>query len=332
MPQRAKVVIVDFLNDALEPERRILGNDVDIVTLDAHSEDELVGRIEDASAVMLYHAMTLPSRSIELLEQCKLIVRCGVGYDNVDTKHARSRGIPVANVPDYGTEEVADSAIGMMLTLSRGIQVFNSRLRAGQGPWLHTHVVPLQRLRDSVFAIVGLGRIGTAAAIRAKALGMRVAFYDPYVPDGKDKAIGGLRRYEDLHEMLATAYVVSLHCYLSDETHRIIDADAIAAMPDGSFLINTARGALVDTSAIPDAIAAGHLAGAAIDVLETEPPSDEDPLIAAWRDPEHPAYHRVIVNPHSAFYSEQGLMDIRIKAAEACRRAIEGLPLRNIVN
>jgi D-3-phosphoglycerate dehydrogenase/C-terminal binding protein len=132
--------------------------------------------------------------------------------------------------------------------------------------------------------------------------------------------------------MLKQAYVVSLHCCLTDETHRIVDASAIASMPPGSFLVNTARGALVDTAAIPDAIASGPLAGAGIDVLETEPPPNDDPLIAAWRDPNHLAHHRVLVNPHSAFYSEQGIMDIRIKASEACRRALLGLPMRNIVN
>jgi C-terminal binding protein len=255
-----------------------------------------------------------------------------VGFDNIDRELARARGIPVANVPDYGTEEVADSAIGMMLAMARGITLPNSILRAGSASWMYTLVKPLQRLRGSVFAIVGLGRIGSAAALRAKALGMHVAFYDPYVPDGRDKALGGLERFERLEEMLERAYVVSLHCCLTEETHRIIDAAAIGQMPPGSFLVNTARGALVETSAIPDAIASGRLAGAAIDVLETEPPPDDDPLIAAWRDPDHPAHHRVLINPHSAFYSEQGLMDIRIKASEACRRAVLGLPLRNVVN
>lgn len=332
MSQRAKVVIADFIEDDLEPERRILGDSVEVVALNATSEDEMMDRFEDADAIMLYHSLSLTRRTIGRLDNCKLIIRCGVGYDNIDREFARSRGIPVANVPDYGTEEVADSAIGMMLALSRGITLYNSRLRAGQDRWSHNQAAPLQRLRDSVFAVIGLGRIGTATAIRARALGMRVCFYDPYVPDGTDKAIGGLRRYEDLGEMLASAYAVSLHCYLSEETRRIVDADAIATMPKGSYLVNTARGALVDTSAIPDAIASGQLAGAGIDVLEIEPPPPDDPLIAAWRDPDHPAHHRVLVNPHSAFYSEQGIMDIRVKASQACRRAVENLPLRNIVN
>ncbi len=332
MARRGKVVICDFITDELEPERRILHDVADVIAVDAHSEDDLVGHADDADALMLYHATSVSRQTIDRLESCKLIVRCGVGYDNVDREAARVRGIPVANVPDYGTEEVADSAIGLMLALTRGINLYNVRLQARYGLWSYSQAYPLRRLRGSVMAIVGLGRIGTATALRAKALGMDVAFYDPYVPDGKDKAVGGLTRYDNLHEMLAQAYVVSLHCYLSDETHHIIDADAIAAMPEGSYLVNTARGALIDTATLPNALSGGHLAGVALDVLEVEPPAADDPLIDAWRDPYHPAYHRLIINPHAAFYSEQGLLDIRIKAAEACRRALLGQPLRNVVN
>src|SRR5207244_728937 len=115
-------------------------------------------------------------------------------------------------------------------------------------------------------------------------------------------------------------------------THHLIDAAALAKMPRGAFLINTARGAIVDTSALPAAIASGQLTGAGIDVLEAEPPPANHPLVAAWRNPDHPAYHRLLLNPHAAFYSEEGLQDMRIKGSEACRRALLGLPLRNVVN
>ena len=233
----------------------------------------------------------------------------------------RSRGIPVANVPDYGTEEVADTAIGMMLALSRGVHFMNSRLREGEGPWMYTQVAPLWRLRGRAFGIVGLGRIGTAAALRAKAFGMEVLFYDPYKADGCDKSLG-VHRVETLDEILARSFVLSLHCPLSEETRHLINAQLIARMQAGSYLINTARGAVVDTTALPEAIACGKLAGAGIDVLEHEPPSPDHPLLAAWRDPGHPAHHRLILNPHAAFYCEEGLLDMRSKGAEACRRAL----------
>jgi D-3-phosphoglycerate dehydrogenase/C-terminal binding protein len=162
-------------------------------------------------------------------------------------------------------------------------------------------------------------------------LGMDVVYYDPYKPDGYDKALG-VRRAESLEELLAQSYIVTLHCPLNEETRHMIDAAAIEQMPRGSYLINTARGAIVDTSAVPNAIASGRLAGAGIDVLEQEPPPEGHALVAAWRDPEHPAHHRLILNPHIAFYSEEGLLDMRVKSVEACQRALLGLPPRNVVN
>ena len=331
MSRQFQVVITDFIRDELEPERRILAGIADVTALEAHSEDELRGRIEAADAIILYHEISITRSTIERLSGCKLIVRGGVGFDNVDCRAARAKGIPVATVPDYGSEEVADTAIGMTLALARGIHVMNSRLRAGQGPWLYEQVVPLARLRGRVFGVVGLGRIGSAAALRAKALGMDVVFYDPYKPDGYDKVLG-VRRVETIEELLKCSLVVSLHCPLTDETRQIIDGRAMAAMPQGSYLINTARGAIVDTAALPEALASGHLGGAGIDVLPHEPPPDDDPLVAAWRDPNHAAHHRLILNPHAAFYSEEGLLDIRVKSAEACRRALKGERLRNVVN
>lgn len=331
MSKLFKVVVTDFLTHPPETEERILAGLARVEVLRAHHEDDLLGRIEDADAVMIYHCLRFTEKSIARLDRCKLIVRCGVGYDNVDWAYARARGIPVANVPDYGTEEVADSAIGLTLALTRGIALLNSRLRAGEVDWSYKHAAPLARLRGRVFAIIGLGRIGSAAALRAKALGMNVVYYDPYAPDGRDKSLG-VRRVETLEALLAEAHVVSLHCPLTTETRHIMRAETIEQMPQGSYLVNTSRGAVLDTGAIPMAIVSGRLAGAGIDVLEHEPPSPSDPLIAAWRDPKHPAHHRVIVNPHTAFYSEEGLLDMRVKGAEACRRALLGLPLRNVVN
>ena len=331
MQRKYKAVITDFICDGLEPEKGILGDLADVVALDGYSEDDLAGRIEDADAVMVYHNLGVSAKTIGRLRNCKLIVRCGVGYDNVDGAAARQRGIPLANVPDYGSEEVADSAIGLTLALTRGIAYLNSTLRAGEGTWSYLQVAPLYRLRGRVFAIVGLGRIGTAAALRAKALGMDVAYYDPYKPDGYDKALG-VRRVEDLKDLLAQAFVLSLHCPLTDETRHLVDREALARMPAESYLVNTARGGVVDPAAVADAIGSGALAGAAIDVLEREPPDADNPLVRAWRDPAHPAYHRLIINPHVAFYSEQGLMDMRVRGSEACRRALSGLPIRNVVN
>ena len=327
----ARVIISDFQHGSLDAEESILGDLATVESLDVTSEEQMWGRVEEADAIMVYHTLKVTRATIERLKQCKLIVRCGVGYDNVDYAFARTRGIPVANVPDYGTEEVADSAIGLMLALTRGITYQNSFLRPDDTHWHFSHVVPLRRLRGRTFAVLGLGRIGSAAAVRAKALGMEVIFYDPYKPDGYDKALG-VRRVETLEELLSQAFVLSCHTPLTSETHHIINAAAIEQMPKGSYLINTSRGGVVDVNAIPAAIESGRLAGAGIDVLPQEPPPLDHPLVAAWRNPDHPAHYRVILNAHNAFYSEEGLRDMRIKGAEACRRAILGQPLRNVVN
>lgn len=331
MNGRAKVVISDFIKGELHQEERILGDLADVSALDALHEDDLAGKIEDADAIMMYHFISITEKTIEKLQRCKLIVRCGVGYDNVDAAAARRLGIPVANVPDYGTEEVADSAIGLSLVLGRGSHFLNSRLRNNRGPWTYAQAGSIKRLRDRVFGIVGLGRIGSATALRAKALGMKVLFYDPYVPDGKDKSLG-VTRVESLEDLLEQSHIVSLHCFLSEETHHLINAETLAMMPRGSFLVNTARGGVVDAEAVLAAIESGHLEGAGLDVLEQEPPHDYEPLIAAWRDQEHPAHDRIIVNPHSAFYSDEGLLDMRIKGSENCRRVLLGEAPRNVVN
>ena len=327
-----RVVVTDFVvADDLGPEQGVLDGVARVEALAAKHEDELAGRVEDAAALMMYHTLTITRRTIDRLRNCKLIVRCGVGVDNVDHAYAATRGLAVANVPDYGTEDVADTAIGMMLALARGIHPLDRRTRDGRGAWSFREAAPLRRLRGSVFGVVGLGRIGTAAALRAKAFGMDVVFYDPLKPDGYDKALG-VRRAETLEELLGQSYVVSLHCPLTEQTRHLINARTLALMPPGSFLVNTARGEVVDTEAIPDALAGGRLAGAGIDVLATEPPTGNEQLLRAWRDTNHVAHDRLILNPHSAFYSEQGLMDMRVNGARACRRVLIGETVRNLVN
>ncbi|MGB0582148.1 MAG: C-terminal binding protein [Limisphaerales bacterium] len=330
MSHSNKVVITDFIPDT-STERKVLGDLADVVALNAASEDEVLERVVDADAILLYHLISLTEKSISRMEKCRLIVRAGVGYDNVDWKLAREKGINVCNVPDYGTEDVADTAIGMMLTLARGIHYHNSRQRRGLGNWGFSEYAAVPRLRGRTFGIIGLGRIGTAAAIRAKALGMNVVFYDPYARDGMDKAVG-VKRVETLEELLAQTYVLSPHCFLSPETHHMVNSDTIAQLPEGAYVINTSRGGVVDVSAVLAAVTRGHLAGAGLDVLETEPPVGDEALIQAWRDPDHPAHDRIIVNPHTAFYCEEGLGEMRLKAVQNIARFLRGEAPRNLVN
>ena len=162
MSARFKVMVTDFVSEPLDVERRILGELAVVTALGAKHEDELAGRIEDADAVMVYHFLKVTEATIARLRRCKVIIRCGAGFDNVDGAACRARGIALCNVPDYGSEEVADSALGMALALMRGIHFLNSRLRRGHGAWTYEQFKPVHRLRGRVFGVVGVGRIGTA--------------------------------------------------------------------------------------------------------------------------------------------------------------------------
>lgn len=331
MSKLPRVVVTDLIPEPLECERRVLHGHAEVVALDIRRQSELNGQLDDADAVMIYHYLRLGSEQIERLRNCKVIVRPGVGYDNIDIAAARRRGIPVCNVPDYGTEEVADSALAMAVSLARGTHFLNSRLRRGIGAWNVDQASPIQRLRGRVFGIVGCGRIGAAAALRAKAFGFDVVIYDPPLRDGVEKSLG-VRRVDSLEALLRQSHVVSLHCPLTSETRGMIGATELALMPQGGILVNTARGGVVDTAAVVAALADGKLAGAGIDVLEQEPPPEDSPVLRAWRDPAHPAHDRLLLNPHSAYYCEQGSEEFRTKGALEVLRALQGRPLRNQVN
>lgn len=331
MSKPARVLVTDFLTEPLSIEREILGDLADVVALEARTAADLQGRVAQADALLVYHFVHIDRRVLDELTRCRLIVRCGAGVDNVDCDYAGQLGIPVANVPDYGSEEVADTAIGALLTLARGTHFLNQRCRRQGELWSYALAAPLHRLRDRVLGVIGLGRIGTATALRGKALGLDVLFYDPYLPSGYDKALG-VRRAESLEELLSASNIISLHCPLTDETRHIIDDAAISTMQAGSIVINTARGGVVDACAILRALESGHLLGAALDVLECEPPPSDHPLLMAWRDPEHPAHDRLLLTPHAAFYCEEGLLEMRRKGSQNCRRALEGKAPRNVVN
>ncbi|MEZ6137205.1 MAG: C-terminal binding protein [Pirellulaceae bacterium] len=328
---RPQVIVTDFIFEPLDVEREILGDIADVVALGAWSTAELDHRVEQAKALLVYHFVSVTRDVIERMPSLKIIVRCGAGYDNVDHVFARSRGIDVANVPDYGTEDVADTAIALTLSLARGTHLLNNLCRQGTDNWTYELAVPLRRIRGRTFGVIGAGRIGTAAALRAKALGYDVVFYDPYVGDGYDKALG-IRRVDSLATLLPQCDVVSCHCLLSAETRHMINCDTIQWMREGSILVNTSRGAVVDPMAVLQGIESGRLAGAGIDVLEIEPPADDLPLVQAWRDPAHPAHSRLILTPHAAFYSEEGLQDMRRKGSENVRRVLLGESPRNVVN
>ena len=280
-------------------------------------------------------ALVGPSPPIDVLaklDRCRIYVKPAVGFDDVDVAAWGARGIPVCNTPDYGTREVADHAMALMLTLTRSIAFHDESLRQDAKANWRPALNPFgQRLADCTFGIVGLGRIGTAVALRAKAFDMDVVFHDPYKPSGSELSLG-IRRADSLAELLGQCDIVSIHAPLNAETRDLIGAEALAAAKPGLILVNTARGPIVDIDALFEAMKRGAVLAAGLDVLPEEPANPAKPLIAAWLAGEDWIRHRVVVTPHSAFYTPQSLRDIRLFSARAAGRYLRAGRLENCVN
>lgn len=269
-----------------------------------------------ADALLVWHEVPVDADLIARLDNCRIIMRAGVGYDHIDIEAAGQAGIPACYTPDYGTGEVADHAIALMLALRRGLATHHDNLRRDPAGLFHFGHAPLvARLRGQTLGIVGLGRIGTATALRAKGFGLRVIAYDPYLPEGQEIALG-VTRYNSLARLLGDADIVSLHAPLTDETHGMIDAAALARMKPGAILINTARGAIVDLDALHAALSSGTLGGAGIDVFPEEPPPPDHPLIAAYAGQAEAFAGRLILTPHAAWYSAESRNDARRLSTE----------------
>ena len=285
-----------------------------------------------ADALLVWHVLPINAELVEQLTRCRIIVRAGVGFDHIDLAATGRAGIPVCNVPDYGTAEVADHAIALMLGLRRGLLSYHRALVADPVGGFDWGLGPLvRRNRQTTFGVLGVGRIGTATALRAKAFGCRVIGYDPELPHGQEIALG-IERIHDLYEFLAACDVVSIHCPLSPETRHLLDERAFAAMRPDALLINTARGAIVDLDALYEALKSNRIAGAGIDVFADEPANANHPFWQALHNDEPWLRERVIVTPHAAWYSPESQHDARRLAAETLRRFIDSGELRNCVN
>ena len=286
----------------------------------------------EADGIVTYRGTPQVTAALPLLDKCRVVVRGGVGYDGLDLEALGARGIAVCTVPDYGTTEVADHAIGLMLALRRGIATYHDRLRADPaGGWGWAGPPCIDRLRGRRFGVLGMGRIGLAAARRAAAFDMQVQFYDPYLSDGTDLATG-YERVATPEELFETSDAISVHSPLTAETRGFVNADRLGRMKDGAVLVNTARGPIVDLDALYQALRAGRPAGAALDVLPAEPPRQPHPLIQAYAERAPWLEGRLILTPHAAFYSPPGHEDLRRKAIETAAACLREGRLRNCVN
>jgi D-3-phosphoglycerate dehydrogenase len=313
------VAVTDSVFPSQEPERTVLSPlGVELRPGQCRSEEEILALAQDADAVLNCYAK-MTARVIQGLRRCKLIARYGIGVDNVDLAAATRAGILVTNVPDYCVDEVSEHALAMLLALARHVVAADQAVKGGT--WSVVAHADIRRLRGRTVGLLGFGQIARALAAKVQALGMRVLAVDPYV----DKAVMGRHGVNaaDFNTLLGESDVVSIHVPLSPETRGLIGSQELARMKPTAFLINTSRGGIVDEGALATALAEGRLAGAALDVLATEPPPADHPLRQA---------RNVILTPHLAFYSRESVAELQTKAAEEVARALRGEAPRSPVN
>jgi len=281
----------------------------------ARTEAEYLERCGDADGLLVqYGAVT--RRVLEGLPRLRVIVRYGVGVDGIDLAAATDQGVPVVNVPDYGTDEVANHAVALLLALARRIARLDRQTRSGG--WDVFRVGPVTRLAGQTVGILGCGRIGSAVARKLGGFDVRLLGCDPYIgtfPPGVQPVA--------FERLLAESDYLTIHCPLTPDTRHLFDAETLARLRPTAVLINTARGGLVDTAALVEALQLGHLAGAGLDVLEAEPIDPASPLLRM---------EQVIVTPHAAWYSEEGRSDLKRRAAEEAVRVLRGERPRHCVN
>jgi D-3-phosphoglycerate dehydrogenase len=317
MPQLL-VGVSDSVFPNLDPAREVLAKIGGELRLSQDSTPEAILRVAtDADALLVTYAK-ITAEMIRQMKRCRIISRFGIGVDNVDITAATSAGIVVTKVPDYCIEEVSDHAMAMLLALVRKIPYANSLVHAGR--WEMPAVVPIHRLRGSVLGLVGFGRIPQLVAPKAQTFGIKVIAFDPYIPlDVMRRA--GVEKVE-FDELLKRSDYVSIHSPLLPETHHLFNADVFRKMKPTAYLVNTARGPIVDEAALAQALDAQQIAGAALDVLSQEPPAGS-PLFGR---------NNVILTPHTSFYSVESLVELQVKAAEEVVRVMTKQPPRNPVN
>jgi lactate dehydrogenase-like 2-hydroxyacid dehydrogenase len=332
LPSKYTILIPDRVVESIEIEQAVFGEKAEFVLGHAAASREIPDRVwNSCHAVLAWHELVYDHSLLSKMKQCEVIVRVGVGYDNVDLQAADERNIVVCNVPDYGTGEVADHAMAMLLSFARGIPGISEKVRLSNENWSWKKVGNLKRLSESVIGIIGLGRIGTAVALRAKGFGIRVLYYDPYKPAGYDKSLG-VERVHDLYKMIEASDYVSLHTPLTNETRGMADKKFFAQLKPGAVLINTARGAIVELDALERSLRVGRLKAAGLDVLPEEPPNRNHPLLKAWTENDEWLAGRLMITPHSAFWCVEALTEMRRKAAEEALRVLEGGAPLNQVN
>ena len=316
MSTRAKVVLTDYVWASLDVEKKTLESVADLIALQTKKPDEFIEQAADCDALLNTYAGPITADVMARMPKCKIIARYGIGVDTIDLEAATAAGIIVTNNPTYCIEEVAEHTMALMLACARKIPFYDRMVRAGR--WEVPPGKPLFRLAGSTLGLIGFGNIARQVAARAAAFGMNVLYSDPYV-----KETDQLAKRVDIGRLLKEADFVSLHPPLTPDTRKMINDDMLRQMKRTAWLINCARGPIVDTDALVRALDAGTIAGAALDTTDPEPLPNPHPL----RDRDN-----VIINPHVAWYSETAMVGLQAGAPGEVRRVLGGEWPINVVN
>ena len=315
-----KALITDYVWPSTDPERAVLeAGGAEVVVAPDGNEDTLVGLARDADAIMTCFAQ-VTDNVVRAAERCKVIGRFGVGVDNIAVSTATELGIAVTYVPDYCVDEVSDHVMALLHAWNRRIVLFDRSVKE-HGWGSQPLTMRMMRLRGKTIGIVGFGRIGQAVASKARAFGMNILASDPFIDSSTVETFGG--SLVELDQLLGESDFVSLHTPLSDETRNMIGRDELAAMKREAFLINAARGPLIDEEALYDALANDVIAGAGLDVMVDNVPLQTHPLLAL---------KNVIITPHVAFFSQESTLELEQRAAAEVVKVMHGEMPDNLVN
>jgi D-3-phosphoglycerate dehydrogenase / 2-oxoglutarate reductase len=310
-----RVVMAADLGPSTALEEQVLATvGARLVKATCTTEELVIENCRDADAVLVGVAQPFTRRAIQAMQKCRVLSRLGIGVDNIDVAAATERGIPVSIIPDYCVPEVSDHAVALLLAFARGIMPMSLATR--EGVW-REGLAPMKgrmhRLATQTLGLVGMGRIGESVAKKALAFGLRIVVFDPYMSDAKAKEVGV--ELVDFDRLLRESDFVSLHAPLTAETKHIFNMAAFERMKPTAYLINCARGGLIDEGALVTALRQGYIAGAGLDVTDPEPP-----------DPNSPLFHlgNVLVTPHASFYSVESDEELRRSAAEAVVDVLKG--------
>ena len=315
-----KVLITDHVWPTTDPERAVLeAAGAEVIVAPDGDEDTLINLAKDVDAIMTCFAK-VTEKVIRSAEKCVAIGRFGVGTDNIDVATATELGIPVTYVPDYCVDEVSDHVLAMLHTWNRKIALFDQSVKS-EG-WGHLGLtMRIKSLRGKTIGIVGFGRIGQAVAEKASAFGLKILASDPVTPKEIVESYGG--QLVTFEELLKQSDFVSLHAPLTPATEKLIGSREFGLMKDDSFLINAARGPLIDESALYDALSNGKIGGAGLDVMvENEPPKDH-PLMQL---------ENILITPHTAFFSQESTLELEERAASEVVRVYKNIMPENLVN